>query len=72
MLILNISEVSDLKDEKIICNCRNINVGKIKKAIADGAKNFEDVQNMTGVSKSCGRCIDHAKAVVEELLSPNS
>lgn len=58
-----------MRDDKIICNCRNITFLKIKKAIENGAKSFDEVQKITGVSKSCGKCMEYAKSVVEDCLS---
>lgn len=57
-----------MNNDKIICNCRNVTVGKIRKAITDGAASFEEVQEKTGAGRSCGGCVEHLKAVVEDLL----
>ena len=67
MLIL-LSRGGKMNDDKIICNCRNVTVGKIRKAITDGAASFEEVQEKTGAGRSCGGCVEHLKAVVEDLL----
>lgn len=50
-----------------ICTCRVVSKAAIKKAIADGAKSFEDVKKVTGAgSGSCKgmRC----KYKIEELI----
>ncbi|WP_346917274.1 (2Fe-2S)-binding protein [Clostridium sp.] len=50
-----------------VCICRVVSRAVIKKAIADGAKSFEDVKKATGAgSGSCKgmRC----KHTIEELL----
>ncbi|GAA0778722.1 (2Fe-2S)-binding protein [Clostridium subterminale] len=50
-----------------VCICRVVSKAVIKKAIADGAKSFEDVKKITGAgSGSCKgmRC----KHKIEELL----
>lgn len=48
----------------IICSCANVNDGKVKKALAAGARTLRDVQAELGVSMGCGSCRD---AVQDEI-----
>ena len=57
-----------MKRDKIACNCRNITYGKIEAAIRSGARSFEEVQTITGCSKSCGKCQEFIRCLVRELL----
>lgn len=57
-----------MNDEKIVCNCMNVTIGDIRNAIRDGAKNFEEVQEITGAGTVCGSCAEYAENVVREIL----
>ena len=58
-----------MKKDKIACNCRNITYGKIEDAIRSGAKSFEEVQQITGCGKSCGKCREFLRFLVRDLLA---
>lgn len=58
-----------MNDEKLVCNCTGITVGDIRKAIENGARDFEAVQEATGASTVCGGCIDYAQNVAKEILA---
>ncbi len=57
-----------MKEEKLVCACRHVTVGDIVKTVAGGARNFEDVQAMTGVARSCCRCRGYAENVFRAAL----
>lgn len=57
-----------MKDEKLVCNCTGITIGDIRKAIENGASDFDEVQSVTAVSSVCGQCRDYAENVVKEIL----
>ncbi|HEX9026911.1 MAG TPA: (2Fe-2S)-binding protein [Clostridium sp.] len=57
-----------MNDNKVICQCDNVTVKKLKDAIENGAKSFEEVKAITKVGNGCGKCVEHAKAIVDELL----
>ncbi len=52
---------------KVICHCMNVTVGDIKNAMDEGAKDFEEVQEITQCSTGCGTCEAHVKEVIDEL-----
>lgn len=43
--------------------------GDIKNAIENGAKSFDEVQEITGLGTACGKCIDTGKKLVNSLIS---
>lgn len=53
--------------DEVICNCWNVTVGDIKKAVEDGADTFEEVQNVTNAGTACGQCQDEVRKLVEEF-----
>jgi nitrite reductase (NADH) large subunit len=61
----DITEVEELKDSDIVCNCNAVSKGDIVKAILEkGAKTLEDIQAITKASTSCGSCSE----LVEQIL----
>ena len=62
-------------ENKIICNCKQVSVADIEKALheqahfSDVEKAFEEVQKVTRCSTGCGGC--HAKVldVLSELMN---
>lgn len=60
-----------MKDEQIICLCQNVNVGKIRQAIADGVTTFEEMKHVTNCAKSCGMCMNAVKECMEAICREN-
>lgn len=58
-----------MDNNEVVCGCMNVTVEDLKNAIANGAKSFEEVQDVTSVSTGCGQCEDSVRAIVEELLA---
>lgn len=58
-----------MQNNTVVCNCLNVTKQDLIDAITNGAKSFEEVQEVTKVSKGCGACNDVAKAIVEELMA---
>lgn len=57
-----------MDNDKVVCGCINVTVKDIKDAIANGAKSFEEVQEVTKVGTGCGQCVESNRALVDELL----
>lgn len=57
-----------MKRDKKACECRNVTYGKIEDAIKQGARSFEEVQQLTGCGKSCGKCQEFIRYLVQDLL----
>lgn len=54
---------------KLVCHCKKVSFEDIENAVANGAKSFEEVQEITKVGTGCGRCLTHAKDVTESILA---
>lgn len=52
-------------EDNVICYCLNIRESDIVKAIENGAKTLDEIQNATGAGTACGSCIGD----IEELLA---
>ncbi len=50
----------------IVCVCRRVSDQNIRKAVAEGAESFEELQLELGVAMQCGRCADCVCAVLTE------
>lgn len=51
-----------------VCICQAVSDQDIRRAVARGARTFEDVQACTGCTTSCGCCEQEARACVEANL----
>ncbi len=62
-------------ENKIICNCMQVSVADIEKALHEGEhfsdveKSFEKVQMITHCSTGCGGCHDRVLDVISELMN---
>ncbi len=58
----------------MICNCKQVSVADIEKALSsmekfsDVEKQFEEVQKITHCTTGCGGCHDKIIEVISELL----
>ncbi len=58
----------------MICNCKQVSVADIEKALStmekftDVEKQFEEVQKITHCTTGCGGCHDKIVDVISELL----
>lgn len=57
-----------MNDDKLVCGCTGVTVGDIRRAIENGASDFDEVQEVSAVSTVCGRCRDYAENVVKAIL----
>lgn len=57
-----------MKRDDLICICLRVTSEDLRNAVANGAKSFAEVQEMTRVSTSCRRCKQGAQSIVEQLL----
>ncbi|MCD6113057.1 MAG: iron-sulfur cluster assembly scaffold protein [Bacteroidales bacterium] len=65
----NIPNYLKVEKDKIICECLNISKSDIKKTVfKDNINTFEELQDVTKISTSCGKCEQEARAVFEEFL----
>ncbi|HLI17976.1 MAG TPA: (2Fe-2S)-binding protein [Rhodanobacteraceae bacterium] len=51
-----------------VCVCQAVSDQDIRRAVARGARTFEDVQTCTGCTTSCGCCETEARELVDATL----
>ena len=56
-----------MKQNKEACHCRNITYVMIEDAIKDGAITVEQVMDVTGAGKSCGKCKEFIAYLVRDI-----
>ena len=49
---------------RIICHCKQVSYGDIRRAMLGGARTVEDIQEMTGAGTECGNCIPDIKNIL--------
>jgi Fe-S cluster assembly protein NifU len=65
----NIKVKDSEKEDKIICTCLNVTKDDIKIAVFEnGVNTFEELQEYTKISTSCGECEEEARSLLEEFL----
>lgn len=52
---------------RLVCECYDIWVEDIKKALENGADTFEDLERSMRLGVLCSACIGDSKKVIEEL-----
>ncbi|MBB2484281.1 (2Fe-2S)-binding protein [Mitsuaria sp. WAJ17] len=53
----------------IVCLCHRVSDRDIRRAVAEGTRNFEVLQDETRVASACGACHDCAREVFDEALA---
>lgn len=61
-----------MEDNKKICRCRNISYLDIKNAIKSGARDIEDIMELTGAATCCGGCTSEVLTILESHCTSNS
>lgn len=49
---------------RIICHCKQVSYGDIRKAMVGGARTIEEIQEITGTGTGCGNCIKDIKKIL--------
>lgn len=52
---------------RLVCDCYNIWVEDIRKALEDGADTFEDLERIMKLGVLCSACVGDSKKVIAEL-----
>ena len=52
-----------------VCICNAVTERSIRNLVAEGYHSLNEIQALTGCSNTCGRCRDHAEAVIEAALA---
>jgi bacterioferritin-associated ferredoxin len=58
-----------MNKESTVCGCLKIKVQDLEEAIKNGAKSFEEVQEITQVGTGCAHCLESNRALVNQLLA---
>jgi len=48
-------------ESRIVCECLNVSEEEIEHAVLEGARNYYQLQEMTKIGTSCGKCEDDAR-----------
>ncbi|HKJ88465.1 MAG TPA: (2Fe-2S)-binding protein [Gammaproteobacteria bacterium] len=51
-----------------VCICKEVTERQIHEAVAEGARDLEELRERLGVSTGCGTCADFAAECLEEAL----
>ena len=49
---------------RIVCQCKQVSYGDIRKAMTGGARTLEEIQKITGAGTGCGNCVDDIKKIL--------
>ena len=52
-----------------VCVCNAVTERSIRELVSEGYHTLNEIQALTGCSGTCGRCRDHAEAVIEASLA---
>ncbi len=58
-------DISQMADAATVCNCTGVTCGRLRSAIADGAKTPEALGEATGAGNVCGSCVP----ILQELVA---
>ena len=50
------------------CHCQNVTYGKIEDAVRNGADTVQQVMELTGAGKGCGKCKDFLAYLIRDIL----
>jgi len=57
---------------RIICHCKQVSYGDIRKAMVSGARTIEEIQEITGAGTECGKCIGDIKKILSLACGCNN
>ncbi|MDV4151503.1 (2Fe-2S)-binding protein [Clostridium sp. AL.422] len=58
--------------ERKICRCRNVSYLDIRKAMKLGARDIEDIMEITGAATCCGGCTSEVLSILDSVCTCNS
>ncbi|MEG0307865.1 MAG: (2Fe-2S)-binding protein [Clostridium sp.] len=58
-----------MASDKMICLCNGVTYASVRKAMADGARSVEDIQEATGAGTVCGGCIEEIEKVLDNACT---
>ncbi|HHX34432.1 MAG TPA: (2Fe-2S)-binding protein [Gammaproteobacteria bacterium] len=51
-----------------ICLCKGVTDHKIRALVADGARSWREVREVTGCGTQCGKCACSAKTITQKAI----
>lgn len=61
-------EMRKMNGNHIICECNGTTAAQIERAVQEGARTFEEVQEKLHIGKQCIKCRDIAKLLIESYI----
>lgn len=52
-----------------VCVCNAVTERTVRELVSEGYHSLNEIQALTGCSDTCGRCREHAEAVIEASLA---
>lgn len=52
-----------------VCVCNAVTERTVRELVSEGYHTLNEIQALTGCSDTCGRCREHAEAVIEASLA---
>ena len=52
---------------KEACHCKNVTYGMIEDAVLNGADTLQQVMDVTGAGKGCGKCKDFLECLIRDI-----
>ncbi|MFH2129089.1 MAG: iron-sulfur cluster assembly scaffold protein [bacterium] len=59
----------ETKEALIICECMEVTDHEIEEAVLEGARSFQDLQEITKISTGCGECRQDATLLLQEFVN---
>ena len=56
-----------MDENRMVCECYDIRVKDIKKAVENGEDTFEKLERSMRLGVLCGACVKDAKKVIDEI-----
>ncbi|MGL4799485.1 MAG: (2Fe-2S)-binding protein [Cellulosilyticaceae bacterium] len=53
--------------DRVVCYCNNVTYIDIRKAMIEGARTLEEIQEMTGAGAICGRCTGEIEKILASV-----
>ena len=53
---------------KEACHCKNVTYGMIEDAVRNGANTLQQVMDVTGAGKGCGKCREFLEYLIRDIL----
>ena len=61
-----------MASERKICRCRNVSYLDIRQAMKEGARDIEDIMEITGAATCCGGCTSEVLSILDSICTCNS